>query len=221
MPVGVEYDVTSCDLGVFVDQAAEIAGRGPARTTDEPPWLVGGRIDGEHWSVVVTYRAQRVRIISARRSRKEQVALPPQASLVARVAGDATANQRAAFWCTERGYAAPVSTDSRQRRFSTQLSTQTGCAAEGKSALRITWPPVPRCTIVHVASWHRLKQPRLASECTIVHMVRIDLGRVEARQSRQGRRRPGPIIHVASPPPGITFFLENSHRVPRRTCAAR
>jgi uncharacterized DUF497 family protein len=117
--VGVEYDVTSCDLGVFVDQAAEIAGRGPARTTDEPPWLVGGRIDGEHWSVVVTYRAQRVRIISARRSRKEQVALPPQASLVARVAGDATANQRAAFWCTERGYAAPVSTDSRQRRFST------------------------------------------------------------------------------------------------------
>jgi|SRR5580658_10403796 uncharacterized DUF497 family protein len=93
MPVGVEYDVTSCDLGVFVDQAAEIAGRGPARTTDEPPWLVGGRIDGEHWSVVVTYRAQRVRIISARRSRKEQVALPPQASLVARVAGDATANR--------------------------------------------------------------------------------------------------------------------------------
>ena len=25
MPVGVEYDVTPCDLGVFVDQAAEIA----------------------------------------------------------------------------------------------------------------------------------------------------------------------------------------------------
>jgi uncharacterized protein len=33
-----------------------------------------GQIDGKHWSVV-TYREQRVRIISARRSRKEEVAL--------------------------------------------------------------------------------------------------------------------------------------------------
>jgi uncharacterized DUF497 family protein len=30
---------------------------------------------GKHWSVVVTYREQRARIISARRSRKEEVAL--------------------------------------------------------------------------------------------------------------------------------------------------
>jgi hypothetical protein len=34
-----------------------------------------GQIDGNHWSVVVTYLEQRVRIISARRSRKEEVAL--------------------------------------------------------------------------------------------------------------------------------------------------
>jgi uncharacterized protein len=47
----------------------------PARTTDEPRWLVVGQIDGKHWSVVVTYRGDRVRIISARRSRKEEVAL--------------------------------------------------------------------------------------------------------------------------------------------------
>ena len=47
----------------------------PARTTDEARWLVIGRIEGKHWSVVVTYREQRVRIISARRSRKEEVAL--------------------------------------------------------------------------------------------------------------------------------------------------
>lgn len=47
----------------------------PARTTDETRWLVIGRIEGKHWSVVVTYREQRVRIISARRSRKEEVAL--------------------------------------------------------------------------------------------------------------------------------------------------
>jgi uncharacterized DUF497 family protein len=47
----------------------------PARTADEPRWLVVRQIDGKHWSVVVTYREQRVRIISARRSRKEEVAL--------------------------------------------------------------------------------------------------------------------------------------------------
>ena len=47
----------------------------PARTTDEPRWLVVSQIDGKHWSVVVTYREQRVRIISARRSRTEEVAL--------------------------------------------------------------------------------------------------------------------------------------------------
>ena len=47
----------------------------PARTTDEPRWLVVGQIEGKHWSVVVTYRGPRVRIISARRSRKEEVAL--------------------------------------------------------------------------------------------------------------------------------------------------
>ena len=47
----------------------------PARTTDEPPRLVVGQIDGKHWSVVVTYREDRVRIISARRSRREEVAL--------------------------------------------------------------------------------------------------------------------------------------------------
>ena len=47
----------------------------PARTTDEPRWLVIGQIAGKHWSVVVAYREQRVRLISARRSRKEEAAL--------------------------------------------------------------------------------------------------------------------------------------------------
>jgi uncharacterized protein len=47
----------------------------PARTEDEPPWLVIGQIGGKQWSVVATYREDRVRIISARRSRKEEVAL--------------------------------------------------------------------------------------------------------------------------------------------------
>jgi uncharacterized protein len=47
----------------------------PARTTDEPRWLVIGQINGKHWSAVVTYRQQRIRIISVRRSRDEEVTI--------------------------------------------------------------------------------------------------------------------------------------------------
>jgi uncharacterized DUF497 family protein len=47
----------------------------PARTADEARWLVIGKIAGRHWSVVITYREQRARIISARRARKEEQAL--------------------------------------------------------------------------------------------------------------------------------------------------
>ncbi len=45
----------------------------PARTTDEPRFLVVGRIGGKHWSAVITYRADNIRIISARRARPEEV----------------------------------------------------------------------------------------------------------------------------------------------------
>jgi uncharacterized protein len=34
-----------------------------------------GQIGGKHWSAVVTYRQQRVRVISVRRSRDEEVAI--------------------------------------------------------------------------------------------------------------------------------------------------
>ena len=44
-----------------------------ARTEDEPRFLVIGRIDTDHWSAVVTYRNERTRIISARRSRREEI----------------------------------------------------------------------------------------------------------------------------------------------------
>lgn len=47
----------------------------PARTADEPRWLVIGRIDGKHWSAVVTFREDKIRIISIRRSRHEEVAI--------------------------------------------------------------------------------------------------------------------------------------------------
>jgi uncharacterized DUF497 family protein len=47
----------------------------PARTTDEPRTLVVGLIEGKHYSAVVTYREDRIRLISVRRSRTEEVAL--------------------------------------------------------------------------------------------------------------------------------------------------
>lgn len=46
----------------------------PARTSDEPRFLLIGLIADKHWSVIVTYRADRIRIISVRRSRKEEIA---------------------------------------------------------------------------------------------------------------------------------------------------
>jgi uncharacterized DUF497 family protein len=46
-----------------------------ARTDDEPRFLVVGVILDKHWSAVITYRGDRVRIISVRRSRKEEVAI--------------------------------------------------------------------------------------------------------------------------------------------------
>ncbi len=47
----------------------------PARTADEPRYLIIGRIRGKHWSGVVTYRDSVIRIISVRRSRAEEVTL--------------------------------------------------------------------------------------------------------------------------------------------------
>jgi uncharacterized DUF497 family protein len=47
----------------------------PARTEDEPRFLVIGTIEQKCWSVVITYRNSRVRLISARRSRIEEVAI--------------------------------------------------------------------------------------------------------------------------------------------------
>ena len=45
----------------------------PAKTTDEPRFLVIGVLDKKHWSAVITYREERTRIISVRRSRIEEV----------------------------------------------------------------------------------------------------------------------------------------------------
>ena len=47
----------------------------PARTQDEPRFLVIGRISDKHWSAVISYREGRIRLISVRRSRAEEVAI--------------------------------------------------------------------------------------------------------------------------------------------------
>jgi uncharacterized protein len=47
----------------------------PAITTDEPRFLVIGRILDRHWSAVITYRDENIRLISVRRSRAEEVKL--------------------------------------------------------------------------------------------------------------------------------------------------
>jgi uncharacterized DUF497 family protein len=46
----------------------------PAKTEDEPRFLVIGQIEGKHWSAVITYRGSNVRLISVRRARTEEVA---------------------------------------------------------------------------------------------------------------------------------------------------
>ena len=43
------------------------------KVKDEPRFLVIGRKDGKHWSAIITYRGEKVRIISVRRSRPEEV----------------------------------------------------------------------------------------------------------------------------------------------------
>jgi len=45
----------------------------PAGTEDEPRYVVIGRIEDRCWSAIITYRDDRVRIISVRRSRTEEI----------------------------------------------------------------------------------------------------------------------------------------------------
>ena len=47
----------------------------PARVTDEARFLVIAKIVDRHWSGVITRRSERIRIISVRRSREEEIEL--------------------------------------------------------------------------------------------------------------------------------------------------
>jgi uncharacterized DUF497 family protein len=45
----------------------------PAKLLDEPRYLVIVMLNNKHWSGIVTYRNENIRIISVRRSRIEEV----------------------------------------------------------------------------------------------------------------------------------------------------
>lgn len=47
----------------------------PAKTDDEKRYLCVGLIGNKHWSAVITIRDKKIRIISMRRSRPEEVKL--------------------------------------------------------------------------------------------------------------------------------------------------
>ena len=47
----------------------------PAKTVDEPRYLVIGQINGKFWSAVIMYRGENTRIISVRRARDEEMEL--------------------------------------------------------------------------------------------------------------------------------------------------
>jgi uncharacterized DUF497 family protein len=47
----------------------------PAKTTDESRFLVIGKIGEKHWTGIITYRNENIRIISMRRARNEEIEL--------------------------------------------------------------------------------------------------------------------------------------------------
>ena len=47
----------------------------PAKTSDEVRFLVIGKIDQKHWTGIITYRDENIRIISVRRARNEEIEL--------------------------------------------------------------------------------------------------------------------------------------------------
>ncbi len=47
----------------------------PARVSDEARSLVIGMIADKHWSAIVTYRSEHIRLLSVRRARKEEIAI--------------------------------------------------------------------------------------------------------------------------------------------------
>ena len=47
----------------------------PVKTVDKPIYLVIAKLAGRHWSAVITYHKEIIRIISVRRSLQEEITL--------------------------------------------------------------------------------------------------------------------------------------------------
>ena len=45
----------------------------PAKTIDEKRFLIIGKLSDKYWSTIITYRSEKIRIISVHRSRKEEI----------------------------------------------------------------------------------------------------------------------------------------------------
>ena len=45
----------------------------PAKTIDEERFLIIGKISDKYWSCIITHRSEKIRIISVRRSRQEEI----------------------------------------------------------------------------------------------------------------------------------------------------
>jgi len=76
----VKSDSNKTKHGIDFDEARSLwADPGlveiPAKVSGEPRYLVIATILGTHWSGVVTHRGEKIRIISVRRSRREEVAI--------------------------------------------------------------------------------------------------------------------------------------------------
>jgi uncharacterized DUF497 family protein len=46
-----------------------------AKSDDEPRFLIIGQLNNKHWSAVITYRQDNIRLISVRRSRQTEINL--------------------------------------------------------------------------------------------------------------------------------------------------
>jgi uncharacterized DUF497 family protein len=80
---GFEFDVNKSQANLTkhgIDfEAAQALWKDPylleirAKSEGEPRFLLIGMISEKHWSAVVTYREERIRLISVRRFRKKEV----------------------------------------------------------------------------------------------------------------------------------------------------
>ena len=79
----LEYDPETSEAnrikhGIDFDQAQALWSDpflidAPALTEDEPRFVAVGRIGATHWTAIVTWRGERLRIISERRARKREI----------------------------------------------------------------------------------------------------------------------------------------------------